>query len=84
MQTCFLLEWALGLLFHCCSSFLIESREKGYSTVKVYRVLDGDTVIVSTGLRRLIIRLAAIDCPEKGQHWGDTAKYGLIKRELCI
>ena len=29
--------------------------------------------------REIRIRLDAIDCPEDGQHWGDTAKYGLIK-----
>ncbi len=52
---------------------------KGYKTAKVQNVLDGDTVIVTTGGQEITIRLAAIDCPENGQHWGDTAKYGLIK-----
>lgn len=42
-------------------------------------VVDGDTVIVKQGWHQITIRLAAIDCPENGQPWGDTAKYGLIK-----
>lgn len=54
-------------------------RGKGFRTAKVQRVLDGDTVIVTTRWRKLVIRLGAIDCPEYGQHWGDTAKYGLVK-----
>ncbi len=47
--------------------------------VRVQYVVDGDTVIVSTGWRKIKIRLDAIDCPEDGQYWGDDAKYGLIK-----
>ncbi len=52
---------------------------KGYQEVKVERVIDGDTVIVSRSFRKIRIRLDSIDCPEDGQHWGDIAKYGLIK-----
>ena len=51
----------------------------GFKTVNVEHVIDGDTVIVSTLLNSYKIRLDAIDCPEDGQHWGDIAKYGLIK-----
>jgi len=47
---------------------------------RVVYVIDGDTVIVEDDTRRKVrIRLAAIDCPEAGQPWGDTARYGLIK-----
>ena len=47
---------------------------------RVVYVIDGDTVIVEDDARRKVrIRLAAIDCPEAGQPWGDTARYGLIK-----
>lgn len=46
---------------------------------KVRQIIDGDTVIVTVGLRRETLRLDAIDCPENGQYWGDTAKYGLVK-----
>ena len=42
-------------------------------------VVDGDTVIVVKGWQEITIRLDSIDCPEDGQHWGDTAKFGLIK-----
>jgi micrococcal nuclease len=51
----------------------------GHSTAKVVRVIDGDTVDVSTGGHTVRVRLDSIDCPENGQHWGDTAKFGLIK-----
>ena len=47
--------------------------------VKVQWVIDGDTVIVLKSWRKMHIRLDAIDCPEDGQPWGDTAKFGLIK-----
>lgn len=42
-------------------------------------VVDGDTVIAVRRWREIRIRLDSIDCPEDGQHWGDVAKYGLIK-----
>ncbi|MEO0972228.1 MAG: thermonuclease family protein [Pseudomonadota bacterium] len=50
-----------------------------YPSAKVGRILDGDTVDISLSGRRTRIRLDAIDCPEDGQPWGDTARYGLIK-----
>ncbi len=46
---------------------------------KVEKILDGDTVIVSTVSQKKKIRLDSIDCPENDQPWGDTAKFGLIK-----
>lgn len=52
------------------------------STLPKFRtayVIDGDTVIVSDGWTKIRVRLDSIDCPEDGQHWGDTAKYGLMK-----
>lgn len=51
----------------------------GYLRAKVECVIDGDTVIVSRSFRKIKIRLDSIDCPENGQHWGDIAKFGLIK-----
>ena len=49
-------------------------------TAKVAHVIDGDTVdVVSEDGRLFRIRLSAIDCPEDGQAWGDTATAGLIK-----
>jgi endonuclease YncB( thermonuclease family) len=50
-----------------------------YQKAKVLTVIDGDTVIVLSLRRTIRVRLDAIDCPEAGQPWGDTAKYGLIK-----
>ena len=52
----------------------------GFPKAKVMHVIDGDTVIVDKGWSQVVmIRLDSIDCPEDGQHWGDTAAYGLIK-----
>lgn len=48
-------------------------------TVRVRQIIDGDTLIVTIGWSEVVIRLDSIDCPEDGQYWGDTAKYGLIK-----
>lgn len=53
--------------------------EKNYQQAKVERVVDGDTVVVSASWRKIKIRLDSVDCPEQGQHWGDTARFGLIK-----
>lgn len=50
-----------------------------FREVKVVHVIDGDTLIASTWWEDLKIRLDSIDCPEDGQPWGDTARYGLIK-----
>ena len=46
---------------------------------KVERVIDGDTVIVSSFRQKLTVRLSSIDCPEDGQEWGNIATAGLIK-----
>lgn len=52
---------------------------ENFPEVKVEHIIDGDTVIVVKNWDKIKIRLDSIDCPEAGQHWGDTAKYGLIK-----
>jgi len=55
-------------------------RQKGaYRSGRVQHVIDGDSVIVSTFWRKLRLRLDSVDCPEQDQHWGNIAKYGLIK-----
>jgi len=50
-----------------------------FQKVKVEYIIDGDTIIVTKSWNKIKIRLDSIDCPEDGQHWGDTAKFGLIK-----
>ena len=57
----------------------VKERIKDFPEVKVEHIIDGDTVIVVKNWHQIKIRLDSIDCPEEGQHWGDTAKYGLIK-----
>jgi len=41
----------------------------------VISVLDGDTIEVLHNHRAERIRLSGIDCPEKGQAYGNNAKY---------
>ena len=57
----------------------VKERIKNFPEVKVEHIIDGDTVIVVKNWHKIKIRLDSIDCPEHDQHWGDTAKYGLIK-----
>ena len=57
----------------------LKERIKDLPEVKVDYVIDGDTVIVVKNWQKIKIRLDSIDCPENGQHWGDNAKYGLMK-----
>ena len=57
----------------------LKGRIEDLQKYKVEWVVDGDTIIVSKRWSEIKIRLDSIDCPEDGQHWGDTAKYGLIK-----
>ena len=42
---------------------------------KVVSVTDGDTIKVLKDGKQVKIRLAAIDCPEKGQPWSLRAKH---------
>ena len=58
---------------------VVRSQIQNFPTAKVKWVVDGDTVIVNKGWSEIVIRLDSIDCPEDGQHWGDIAKYGLMK-----
>jgi micrococcal nuclease len=45
---------------------------------RVVRVVDGDTLLVLDATKtQHKIRLAGIDCPEKGQPWGSRAKQAL-------
>lgn len=37
---------------------------------EVFRVIDGDTIVVSDVLKKVTIRLSEIDCPEKNQPFG--------------
>jgi endonuclease YncB( thermonuclease family) len=57
----------------------VKDEIENFPIAKVKWVIDGDTVIVIQGWSEIVIRLDSIDCPEDGQDWGDTAKYGLIK-----
>ncbi len=45
-------------------------------SVKVKHVIDGDTVLVDSDFSQVKIRLDSIDCPERGQEWGDISTRG--------
>ena len=55
------------------ASFLL-SIPAGATTGNVISVLDGDTIEVLDNQRPERIRLSGIDCPEKGQAYGQKAK----------
>lgn len=61
------------------TEYVIKQKIQSLPKVRVQYVIDGDTVIVVKGWRKVTIRLDSIDSPEDGQHWGDIATYGLIK-----
>ena len=69
----------IAVIVACFRNTPARRRQHGYRVARVHRVIDGDTVVIATGWRKLTIRLDSIDCPEYGQYWGDIAKYGLIK-----
>jgi len=60
-----LVVWAL-----LCPSFLYADSWQG----KVVGISDGDTIKVLKDGKQVKIRLAAIDCPEKGQPYSNKAK----------
>ena len=61
--------WAILLTF-----LLAHSALAGEFTGQVVGVLDGDTLEVLNGHHTERIRLSGIDCPEKGQAFGQKAK----------
>lgn len=60
----------LLLLFFCLLSGQVQATS---FTGKIVRLLDGDTVEVMHDGKAERIRLAQIDCPEKGQPYGQSA-----------
>lgn len=61
------------------SEAAVKEQVPNFPLAKVINVIDGDTVIVAKQSVRVRIRLDSIDCPEDGQDWGVTARYGLVK-----
>lgn len=63
------------LFFACSSSFGVVDFE-----AKVIKIADGDTItVLREGNVQVKIRLADIDCPERGQPWGRNAADALKK-----
>ena len=63
-----IISWLLGFLF--CGTQVFAADFSG----SVVRVLDGDTIEVLHSQHPERIRLSGIDCPEKGQAYGQKAK----------
>lgn len=59
------------LLFILSISLSLYSQE--FSNIKIVRVLDGDTIDVVLNGEQTRIRIAEIDCPEKGQPYANRA-----------
>ena len=66
--------WIIALAFFA-SNALGE-----HITGTVTRVVDGDTIHVSVGLTRHVIRLSEIDTPERDQPWGGQASRALTDK----
>ncbi len=67
----------LGTSIGCAVIFLLLGTplEAADYTGRVVSVLDGDTIEVLNGHHAERIRLSGIDCPEKGQAFGNNAKH---------
>ncbi|MDD3465001.1 MAG: thermonuclease family protein [Candidatus Cloacimonetes bacterium] len=65
-----LLSMALGLIVLLAVRFLSAKEIRG----QVVSIQDGDTITVLQGRTTCKVRLAAVDCPEKGQAFGNVAR----------
>ncbi|MDR2338904.1 MAG: thermonuclease family protein [Deltaproteobacteria bacterium] len=67
------------LLFFLCSPLGLWAQAESYSG-EVVGVSDGDTItVLTTDFERIKVRFYGIDCPEKGQPYGNEAKDHLYK-----
>jgi endonuclease YncB( thermonuclease family) len=71
------------LLFAFILPYPLSAQATEIISGKVVAVADGDTLTVLTyGNRRVVVRLAGIDAPEKGQSYGQRSKQSLS--DLCL
>ena len=66
--------WLVALAFFAATAYGDEI------TGTVTRVVDGDTIHVSVGLTKHVIRLSEIDTPERDQSWGRQASRALADK----
>ncbi|MDC0237832.1 thermonuclease family protein [Gammaproteobacteria bacterium] len=66
--------WIIALALFASNAF------GEHITGTVTRVVDGDTIHVSVGLAKHVIRLAEIDTPERDQPWGSQASRALADK----
>ena len=72
-------EQTAGTSKRARSAAAVSAQLESFPKYDVDHVIDGDTVVVSNTWVEIRVRLDSIDCPEDDQHWGNTARYGLIK-----
>jgi micrococcal nuclease len=67
-----------GLCFSCS----VESRQEKYFQGKVTKVMDGDSLMVSVGRKRIEVRLYGIDAPEYKQSFSNQSRKFVTKKLL--
>jgi len=73
-------KWALEVIFFSLIICLLGCAAA--DTYKVIGVSDGDTIKILQDGKEVKIRLAGVDCPEKGQPFGNAAK--IFTSEKCF
>lgn len=64
----------IRLLMLCCLCAGLGALAAKSFSGRVTKVIDGDTIMVLAGAKQFKIRLDGIDCPEKGQAFGNKAR----------
>ncbi|MDR3299621.1 MAG: thermonuclease family protein [Candidatus Accumulibacter sp.] len=72
----------MKFLFHVLAFFCCLSAHAAIVSGTVIRVADGDTLTLASQNRRVKIRLAGIDAPEKAQPHGEASKQALARAVL--
>jgi len=67
-------KWTLEVIFFSLIISLMGCRAVAADTYKVIGVSDGDTIKILQDGKEVKIRLAGVDCPERGQPYSTVAK----------
>ena len=80
MKPSFVEFFALERYWIIALAFFASNALGEHITGTVTRVVDGDTIHVSVGLTKHVIRLSEIDTPERDQPWGGQASRALTDK----
>lgn len=58
------------IIFFCCDSLVAETIQ----SVKIVKIIDGDSIVISEGEKTIMVRLWGIDTPEYRQPYSNVAK----------